>query len=154
MRWSRRPEFWRIRLDGFRQRNLRIGLVWMSMADPLEQDVITLERHGEVLIVVPSSGIETLRWDLAEQAAGLVLGPIREQDGALVLFDLGKVKYFGSTFLTLLLRCWKHVSLTGGMLLLCRVPPAARELLHVTGLDTLWAMYETRRQAIEILESN
>jgi anti-anti-sigma factor len=113
-----------------------------------------IERHGDVIIVCPGQEVETLQWDLIEQAAELVLEPIRLQPAPLLLIDLSDVKYFGSVFLSLLLRCWKQVSSTGGTMVLCGVSPRARELLRVTALDTLWAIYNTRREAIEVLESD
>jgi anti-anti-sigma factor len=119
-----------------------------------EDGAFRIERHGDVMIVCPGQDVETLRWDLIEQAAELVLEPIRQQPAPLVLIDLGEVSYFGSVFLSLLLRCWKQVSSTGGTMVLCGVSPRARELLRVTALDTLWAIYDTRREAIEVLESD
>jgi anti-anti-sigma factor len=59
------------------------------------------------------------------------------------------VGYFGSVFLALLLRCHKFVKSRGGELVLCGASELAKELLHVTALDTLWAIYETREQALD-----
>ena len=123
------------------------------MAARSEDGAFRIERHGDVIIISPAQQVESLRWDLIEQAADLVLVPIRAQPAPLVLFDLSEVNYFGSVFLSLLLRCWKQVSTAGGTMLLCGVSTRARELLRVTALDTLWAIYDTRREAIAVLES-
>ena len=64
----------------------------------------------------------------------------------MVVFDLSDVAYFGSVFLALLLRCHKFVKSRGGELVLCGASELARELLRVTSLDTLWAIYDTRRK--------
>ena len=122
------------------------------MADP-DDGVFRIEQHGDVTILLPARQIESLRWDLIEQAAELVLAPIRAQKSPLLLVDLSDVSYFGSVFLSLLLRCWKHVSTSGGMMVLSGVSPRARELLHVTALDTIWAIYDTRAEALAVLES-
>ena len=71
-----------------------------------------------------------------------------------MLVALDNVNYFGSVFLSLLLRCWKEVSTKGGMMVLCGVSKRARELLRVTSLDTLWAIYDSEREAISVLESD
>ena len=55
----------------------------------------------------------------------------------------------GSVFLALLLRCHKLVRQKGGELVLCGASKLARELLHITNLDTLWAIYDTREEALE-----
>ncbi|MEM1061728.1 MAG: STAS domain-containing protein [Planctomycetota bacterium] len=67
----------------------------------------------------------------------------------MIVFDLGEVDYFGSVFLALMLRCHKFVKSRGGEMVLCGATPTARELLRVTALDTIWAIYDGREQALE-----
>ena len=116
-------------------------------------DSFQLEWHGNAVVVIPASNIESLQWDLVEQAAEVVMAPLREQDIPLVLFDLSEVNYFGSVFLALLLRCHKMVKSRGGELVLCGASQLAAELLNITALDTLWAIYETRKEALHALET-
>ncbi len=108
-----------------------------------------LEWHGDAVVVIPASNIESMRWDVVENAAELVMAPLNEQKLPLVVFDLSEVSYFGSVFLALLLRCHKLVRQKGGELVLCGASRLARELLQITNLDTLWAIYDTRDQALE-----
>lgn len=114
-------------------------------------DAFRIERHGDVAVVVPASEVESLQWELVEQASELVLAPINEMDTPLVIVDLSEVEFFGSVFLSLLLRTWKSVFQHGGTMVLCGVSGRARELLKLTALDTLWAIYENRDEALEIL---
>lgn len=116
-------------------------------------DAFRIERHGDVAVVIPSSEVESLQWELIEQASDLVLGPISRMEAPLVIIDLSEVDYFGSVFLSLLLRTWKSVFQHGGTMVLCGVSKRARELLKLTALDTLWAIYDTRGEALEVLES-
>jgi anti-anti-sigma factor len=118
-----------------------------------DSTVFQIERHGDVTIIRPAAAIESIRWDLIEQAAEMVLQPIRREEFPLVIVALENVNYFGSVFLSLLLRCWKHVSTKGGTMVLSGVSKRAQELLRVTALDTLWAIYETEQEAIQALES-
>ncbi len=117
------------------------------------ESVFHIDQRGNVTVIRPSQQLESLRWDLIEHAADLVVAPIREKQGPLVLVALDEVNYFGSAFLSLLLRLWKHVSTAGGMMVLSGATPRARELLRVTNLDTLWAIYDTEQEAIAVLES-
>jgi anti-anti-sigma factor len=110
-----------------------------------------VEWHGDAVVVAPSGNVESLQWHAVEQAAELVLAPIRQQNVPLVVFDLGQLNYFGSVFMALLLRCHKLVRSHGGELVLCRVSESARELLRITALDTLWAIYDTREEALEAI---
>jgi anti-anti-sigma factor len=114
-----------------------------------EREDFELEWHGDAVVVVPGSNVESMSWDVVEQAATLVLAPLARQKVPLVVFDLAQVSYFGSVFLALLLRCHKLVRQKGGELVLCGASQLARELLQITNLDTLWAIYDTREEALE-----
>lgn len=119
------------------------------MADRHED--FELEWHGSTVVIIPAANVEAMRWDLIEQAAEVVMGPLREQEVPMVVFDLSDVSYFGSVFLALLLRCHKFVKSRGGELVLAGASKMATELLRVTALDTLWAIYDTRDEALEAL---
>ena len=115
-----------------------------------EQD-FQLDWHGNTVVITPAGNVESMRWDLIEQAAEVVMEPLRDQEVPMVIFDLRDVSYFGSVFLALLLRCHKLVKTRGGELVLCGASKMASELLHVTALDTLWAIYDTRDDALDAL---
>lgn len=117
-----------------------------------EQD-FQLEWHGNTVLITPTGNVESMRWDLIEQAAEIVMEPLRDQEVPLVVFNLGEVSYFGSVFLALLLRCHKFVKSRGGELVLCNASKMATELLRITALDTLWAIYDTRDEALDALAS-
>jgi anti-anti-sigma factor len=112
---------------------------------------IRIERHGDIAIIVPASEVESMQWELIEQAAEIVLSPLKKDPAAGVIVDLSKVSFFGSVFLSLLLRCHKMVKQQGGEIVLCGASEKARELLRLTALDTIWAIYDTREQAVEAL---
>lgn len=112
-------------------------------------DMISLEWHGDALVIIASGAIENLNWDVVEHAAEIVLAPIREQKAPMVVFDLSQVRYFGSVFMALLIRCHKLVKMSGGVMVICGLHELARDLLHMTALDTLWAIYDTRDEALE-----
>ncbi|MBX3442893.1 MAG: STAS domain-containing protein [Planctomyces sp.] len=110
-----------------------------------------IEWHGDVLVLVPATNIESLNWDVIEQTTQLVLQPIREQTVPLLVVDLTQVGYFGSVFLALLLRCHKLIKSRGGELVICGAKGPVRELLRITALDTLWAIYDTRGEALDAI---
>lgn len=120
------------------------------MADG-QNDDFRLEFHGGGVVITPADDVESMRWDLIEQAAEIVMEPLAAMSVPLVVFDLGRVDYFGSVFLALLLRCHKYVKSRGGEMVLCGASPTAKELLRMTALDTIWAIYDTRENALEAL---
>lgn len=123
----------------------------MNMDAATHENAFTLERHGGVTVVVVSAALQTMDLNHLEGASTLLLEPIRDRTSPLVLFDLEQIPYFGSAFLGLMLRCWKYVSTNGGAMALSGVSPAARDLLRITALDTVWPIYDTRREGLEAL---
>lgn len=116
-------------------------------------DAITLARHGEVTVLSASSVIETMKPSLLEGAATIVLDALRLDPCPQIVVDLGGLSYFGSSFLGLLIRCWKLATLRGGSMVLAHASEHARDLLHITSLDMVWPIYASVREAIEALES-
>ena len=117
------------------------------------QDDFELAWHGNTVLITPAHNVENMSWDLIEQAAEIVMGPLNEQEVPMVVVDLSDVSYFGSVFLALLLRCHKYVRSRGGELVLCGASKLASELLRITALDTLWAIYETKEEALDAVAS-
>lgn len=124
------------------------------MNAPSTPDDFTIEKHGEVTVIQASQALETIDPTIVEQAAEFMLRPLRDQEHPLVVVDLSRVDFFGSSFLSLLLRCWKLATVKGGQMVLAGVSTRARELLHVTSLDMVWPIYATRQEAVEALMSD
>jgi anti-anti-sigma factor len=123
------------------------------MAEPHSQS-IQIERHGDIAIITPSPEVEKMPENLMEQAAQMVLAPLRADPPAGLIFDLSKVDYVGSVFLSFLLRCHKRVKEHGSDVVVAGASSKARELLHMTALDTLWALYDTRSEALDALSGD
>jgi anti-anti-sigma factor len=124
------------------------------MTVPKSSDDFTIERHGDITLIVASPALESFDPTLVDQAAELLLAPLKEQELPLIVVDLSRVDFFGSAFLSLLLRCWKQATLKGGQMVLSGVSPRSRELLHLTSLDMVWAIYADQREAMEALQSD
>jgi anti-sigma B factor antagonist len=126
----------------------------MSKADPTPSgDDFKLEWHGDTVVITPAANVEGMNWDLIEQAADIVMAPLKSHESPMVVIDLSQVSYFGSVFLALLLRCHTAVKSRGGEMVLCGASKMARELLKITALDTLWALYDTRDEALEAVDN-
>ncbi len=136
---------------GWSQLKLIPSATRMKMAIPSNQQSINIERHGDIAVITPSSEVEKMPENLMEQAAQMVLAPLKDDPPEGLIFDLSKVDYVGSVFLSFLLRCHKRVKEHGSEVVVAGASPRARELLHMTALDTLWALYETRGEAMEAL---
>jgi anti-anti-sigma factor len=119
-----------------------------------ESQSIRIERHGDIAVIVPSPEVEHMPENLMEQAAQMVLAPLTADPPGGLIFDLSQVDYVGSVFLSFLLRCHKRVKVQGSEVVVAGASPKARELLHMTALDTLWAMYDGVQEALEALRGD
>ena len=120
-------------------------------AEPSQSQSFRVERHGDIAVVVPSPEVESMHDNLMQQAAEMVLAPLQDDPPAGLIIDLSQVKYFGSVFLSFLLKCHMLAKRRGSEVVLAGASERSRELLHLTALDTLWALYDTRAQALEAL---
>src|SRR6266446_5501480 len=110
-----------------------------------------VERHGDVAVIIPASEVESMPENLIQQAAEMVLAPLKKDPPAGLVIDLSEVKFFGSVFISFLLKCHMLVKKHGSEVVLAGASERIRELLHLTALDTLWALYDTRAQALQAL---
>ena len=127
----------------------------MTLETPsMAGEFFQVKRHGDVAVIVPSPEVENLDEDTINTAAAMVLAPLKSDPPTHLIIDLTEVRYFGSAFITFLLRCHLPVKQTGGELVLAGVNDRVRELLRTTALDTLWALYDTRTEALDALSGS
>ncbi len=105
-------------------------------------------------IVTATPALESVGMGLEDLAATVIIEPLKGMDEPVVIFDLSQVNYFGSVFLAVMIRCWKVVLAKSGTMALAGVSSHARELLHVTALDTAWPIYADRREAVDALQDD
>ena len=118
---------------------------------PAQGQWFQVERHGDVAVIIPSPEIEKLPENQVEMAAQLVLAPLKENPPSGLIVDLSGVNFFGSVFISFLLKCHMLVKKHGSEVVLAGASERIRELLHLTALDTLWAIYDTRAEAMHSL---
>jgi anti-anti-sigma factor len=123
------------------------------MSLPQSPDAFTIERHGDLTVISATPALESLDPTLEEYAAQMLMSPLRDDREPQVVFDLSEVRYFGSMFLAVLIRCWKLITARGGTMVLAGVSGQVKELLRLTSLDMIWPIYPDRREAIEALLS-
>jgi anti-anti-sigma factor len=121
---------------------------------PTSSESFQIQRHDDIFVVTPSPEVESMSDVMIENAAQIILAPIRAAERAPsgIIFDLTNINYFGSMFITFLLRCHLQLKKVGdGEVVLAGVSDRVRELLRMTQLDTLWALYDSKAEALEAL---
>src|SRR5215218_11066637 len=126
----------------------------ISPTIPMDGDAFCVEHVGDVWVIIPSPRIESLQWELIEEASDLLVAPFCTMEGPQVVVDLKEVDYFGSVFLSLLLRVERCVRRSAGAMAVCGASARARELLRITNLDTIWAIYDDRFEALAALRTD
>src|SRR5947208_14560805 len=74
-------------------------------ATPAHNESFQIERRGDLAVITPSPEVESMPENLIEQAAQIVLAPLKANPPAGLIVDLSKVSFFGSVFISFLLRC-------------------------------------------------
>src|SRR5438132_11156433 len=110
--------------------------------EALPSESFRVERHGDVAVIIPASEVESMPESLIQQAAEIVLAPLRKDPPAGRVIDLSEVKFFGSVFISVLLRCHMLVQKHDRAVVPAGASERMRELLHLTALDTLWPLYD------------
>ncbi|VTS00174.1 STAS domain-containing protein [Tuwongella immobilis] len=124
----------------------------MSTKPTDESEAFQVRRVGDIGIVTPLGDFEEIPPNLLEPATSMIMGSLN--DVTHVVFNVANMRYLPSDFLALLIKCQKRVRGRGGELALCHVTPVHRELLRLTNLDTLWALYDTLDEAISALDGD
>ena len=120
----------------------------------LANEYFQVKWHSDVAIIIPSPEVEQLPESLMQPAAQMLLAPMKDDPPMHLIVDLTGVRYFGSAFITFLLRCHLLAKKQGSELAIAGVNSRIRELLRTTALDTIWALYETRQEALIALSGS
>lgn len=114
------------------------------MGRVFQQDGVTIIELGE--------RYDSLDEELLDRFGNALLESVSGTSPPALLLDLSNTRFIGSRFIGLLVRAWKRVQDRHGRMAICCIPQLCREALITTRLyDTLWAVYETREQAIAAL---
>jgi anti-anti-sigma factor len=124
-----------------------------ASGDPVADRFTITEERG-CIVVVPAPEIESIQWDMIDAASTRILAAAQQLDPPRLMFDMGRVEYFGSVFISLLLRCWKNVGATGNRFAICSVSPNLREVFFISRMHQLWDFHPDRETAFRALEAD
>jgi anti-sigma B factor antagonist len=113
-----------------------------------EPQLLDVERRGAVAVLTPAPGVAAMSDNQMAAAAEVVLAPLKESPPAGLIIDLGRVESFGSAFISFLLKCHLLAKRHGIKMAVAGCSPQAQELLHLTALDSLWPLSDTRDAAL------
>lgn len=115
-------------------------------------DLFRVELIGETIVIAPAGDVTTLSAELLHESAEMMTDLIESHESPMVVIDLSKVPACSSLFMAFMLRCHKAVKSRGGEMVLCGASKPMLELLALTRLDTIWAVYQTRAEALAAVD--
>ena len=116
------------------------------------QELFTTRLAGEILVVCAQERAASMNWDDVESMSASITGS--KDLRPMMVLNLGNVNYVGAVLLAFALRLQKYSRQHGGQLSLCSVSKSAKELLHITALDTIWPVHDSEEQAVAALSSS
>lgn len=124
----------------------------LPMADePTPETYFQIQSEPGVTVVVPAKIVDSLQWEVIDGASSWILERAMVPTPPYLLFDMTEVEYFGSIFLSLMLRCGKRVTASGGKFAVCGLQSATREVIDAAHLYKIWSIYEHRAAALAAL---
>lgn len=112
--------------------------------------LFTFEQVDTTLIVIPRSHLSDILLEGVEESREL-LEKAMQTDIETVVFDLQKVEYFATDFLSLMLKTWKRIRGRDARMVLAGVSGKGREVLAICQLDNLWPIFENRQAALDAI---
>jgi anti-anti-sigma factor len=106
-----------------------------------------IEREGETIIFTPAVNLSA--FEDVESNAGGVVEALSDLSIKNLVMDFQKSDYFGSSALALFVKLWKTIKGRNGCMAFCNLSENELEVLHVTRLDKLWTICESREQAMK-----
>jgi anti-sigma B factor antagonist len=109
----------------------------------------SITQEAGVTVISLGEEFESLSDLELESLKGALLDAAVQAEPPLVVLDLSRLRFFGSSFIEALFRAWSQLhTRPGGRMSLCGLTGYCREVVEVTHLDQLWSVFETRDEAV------
>lgn len=119
-----------------------------------EEPVYLVEQIDEVLVITMRDDIGSFAdSDVMHQTHDL-LELLAATGISRVVIDLNHTPYFGSCVLESMRTVWKATRESGGQMVLCSPSEVGREILELANFHRLWAIHDTREQALADVQQN
>jgi anti-sigma B factor antagonist len=117
---------------------------------PTKAPSVTREQGITVIALGPE--YQNLNDAELENLKDVLLSTAAEADLPLMVLDLSRLRYFGSSFIEALICVWNKLNARpGGRMSLCGLTANCREVVGITHLDQLWSVFDTREEAVRSL---
>ena len=117
-----------------------------------KSDIEVLKRDG---VTIAMLGIEydNLEPAALEAASEHLLELAQEIDPPLLVIDMSRTTFFGSSFLGTLFRVWRRLATRSGKMSSCCAKDVVGEVLSVTQVEKLWSVHADQASAIAAVKT-
>jgi anti-anti-sigma factor len=112
-------------------------------------DHLRVEQRGSLRVVHFGVEYGSCNWVKLKETEEFLLRLAEEVTPPCLLLDFTNTDYFGSEFISVLLRCYKRINQRQGRFSLCGAQSDLLQELETTRLNELWTIYDTYDQALE-----
>ncbi len=114
----------------------------------------TVNRVGLATVVTLGKEYNRLDGASVEDAALILITAAENAQPPVLILDLSHTRFFGSSFIEVLVRAWNVVRHRGqGKFMLVGVNGYCREVLQITHLNDVWPMYDSVGAAMEAIQA-
>jgi len=110
------------------------------------------ETIGSVTVASIGPAFETIDDEALDQVSAFLLELTAEEEMTRLVIDLSQTSFFGSALLAIIFRVWSRIKARNGHFALCGLQDYCRDVLRTTRLDTVWAVFDTREEALRCVE--
>ena len=106
----------------------------------------TVTKENGITVVEVTAPGRILDHEMCPALEEQIQAAADEADPPIVLVDLSNSDYFSNAFNRVLANVWRSLKRRDGRLALSSLNEPCREMIHNLHLDTIWAVFETRRR--------
>jgi anti-anti-sigma factor len=114
--------------------------------------LFVVEKSGHTLIVTPLRDPDELTFDELEGDGKEMFELLMNGEAKHVVVDCSKIDRCCSTALGFFVKLWKRVRDIDGRMAFCNMSTHMRCIVELTHLGQLWALCDTREQALAEVE--
>lgn len=111
-----------------------------------------ISQYQNVTVVELDKAYDALDTEGMQKLDTLLLDKVATAEPPQIVFDMSRTEYIGSRFIELLVRTWRQLRERDGQMALCGLSPFCKDVIHTTRLESVWALHDSRDEAVNALQ--
>ena len=118
------------------------------------QPGFAVSQESGVTVVALDEPFDSINEAERDDIQELLLSACDQADPPMFLVDMSQVEFFGSSFIEVLFRVWNRINGRDGKFALSGLTKYCHEVLEITNLDKLWQLFDSRDDAIRMMQES